>query len=96
MSANKTAELPLSHELVEAIAAFPVQREVHHCGTMFRVSPFDIYATCPVCKSQIKLRSFAAVTELEDVFDAVMAWMLQPSAAEAIRRRTAEIAADVD
>jgi hypothetical protein len=33
---------------------------------------------------------------LEDVFDAVMAWMLQPSAAEAIRRRTAEIAADVD
>ena len=96
MSANKTAELPLSHDLVEAITAFPTSRDVHHCGATFQVSPFDIYATCPVCGTRMKVRSYAAVTELEDVFDAVMTWMLRPGAEEAVRRRMAEIAADPD
>lgn len=96
MAANKIAEIPLTHELVEAITALPVRREVHHCETTFQVSPFDIYATCPACKARVKVRSFAASTELEDVFDAVMAWMLQPGAEEAVRRRMAELAADPD
>jgi hypothetical protein len=94
MSTNKTADVPLTHELLEAIAEFPVHRDVHHCGTSFQVSPFDTYANCPVCQTRIKVRSFAAVTELEDVFDAVMEWMLQPGAEEAIRRRQAEITGD--
>ena len=96
MSPNKTAELPIAHDLLEAIASFPVQRDVHHCGTTFTVSPFDIYATCPACKKRLKVRSFAAVTEIEDVFDAVMTWMLQPGASEAVQRRMAEVAADPD
>ena len=96
MSANREADLPLSRALVEPIGAFPVHREVPHCGVTFQVSRFDIYTTCPLCKTRIKLRSFAAATELEDVFDAVLAWMLQPGAEEAIQRRKAEIAADAD
>ena len=96
MSPNKIAEASRSHGLVEAIASFPIQRDVHHCGTTFNVSPFDIYVTCPVCKKRVKVRSFAAVTEIEDIFDAVMTWMLQPGASEAVQRRMAEIAADSD
>lgn len=96
MAANKTADIPLSNELVEAIAAFPVHRDVHHCGTTFQVSPFEIYAICPVCKTRIKVRAFTSGLELEDVFDAVMTWMLQPGAEQLVRQRQAEIAADPD
>jgi hypothetical protein len=91
---RSAAEPDLSQALLDAIAAFPVAREVSHCGTNFRASPFDIYATCPVCGRRIKVRSFAGVTELEDVFDAVFAWMNQPGAAEVVRKRRQEIAAD--
>jgi hypothetical protein len=42
------------------------------------------------------VRSFAAVAELEDVFDAVFEWMRQPGAADLVRRRQEEIAADSD
>lgn len=96
MTPTQATEPNVSHGLVEAIRAFPVVREVRHCGTTFRVSPFDFYATCPACGTRIKVRSFAAVTELEDVFDAVMEWMLQPGADEVVRRRQAVIAADPD
>jgi hypothetical protein len=96
MPAHKTDEVSVSHDLLEAVASFPLYREVHHCGTSFRVSPFDIYAICPDCQSRVKVRSFAAVGELEDVFDAVMAWMLQPGAEALVQRRQAEITADPD
>lgn len=96
MSVSKTANPDVSAELIDAIAAFPVSREVAHCGTTFRISPFDIYADCPVCRTRIKVRSFAAVAELEDVFDAVFAWMAQPGAAEVVRRRQREIAEDAE
>ena len=96
MTPNQIAEVNVSHDLIEAIASFPLAREVHHCGTTFRTSPFDIYATCPACGTRLKVRCLSAVTELEDVFDAVMAWMLQPEAEALIRQRQAEIAADTD
>jgi hypothetical protein len=82
--------------LLEAIAAFPLRREVTHCGVSFSVSPFDFHAECPCCRVRIKVRSFAAVPELEDVFDAVFEWMNQEGAAELARRRQAEIAEDRD
>ena len=96
MSTHHATDLPLNTELVEAIAAFPVHREVTHCGVAFPVPSLDVYAVCPVCKSRIKVRSFGAPTELEDVFDAVAAWLLRPGAEQVMRRRQAEIAADAD
>ena len=82
--------------LVEAIESLPLLREVHHCGESFSVSPFAIYAECPICRSRIKVRSFSGATELEDVFDAVFAWMNQPGALELAQQRQQEIAADSD
>jgi len=93
---NKIVAVNVSHDLIEAITSFPLAREVRHCGTIFRISPFDIYASCPACGTRLKVRSFAAVTELEDLFDAVMTWMLQPGAEALVRQRQAEIAADPD
>jgi hypothetical protein len=80
--------------LVEAIRAFPREREVEHCGRKLVVSPFDFYAACPHCGCRIKLRSFSAGYEIEDVFDAVFEWMNQPGARDLARRRQEAIAAD--
>jgi hypothetical protein len=80
--------------LIDAIRSFPLEREVEHCGSKFVVSPFDIYATCPRCSSRLKLRSFSAVPEIEDVFDAVFEWMLQPGARELVNPRQQDIEAD--
>jgi hypothetical protein len=87
-------EVPSS--IVDAIRSFPVEREAEHCGRKFAVSPFDIYATCPQCGAKLKLRSYSAVLELEDVFDAVFDWMLQPKAAEVARQRQRTLEADRD
>lgn len=94
--AHKVADPDVSRELIDAIQALPVRRDVTHCGTAFQVSPFAFYAVCPACGARVKLRSFAAVPELEDVFEAVFAWMNQPGAEAAARDRRAEIAADPD
>jgi hypothetical protein len=84
-------------EAVDAIRGFPVERRVPHCGGTFAVSPFAIYGTCPVCGERFKLRSFAAVTEVEDVFDAVFEWMSRsPQASAYAAERVAEITADQD
>ncbi len=77
----------ISADLFDAIRSFPLEREVMHCGTRIVVSPFDIYAPCPQCGSQIKVRSFSAAPEIEDVFDAVLEWLNQPQAQELARRR---------
>jgi hypothetical protein len=94
MSTQLTADVDIPQALLDAVATLPLSRETMHCGRAFTVSPFDIYATCPVCKTQFKVRSFAAVPEIEDVFDAVFAWMNQPGAAELVQKRRQEIAQD--
>lgn len=94
MSVTEQSALEISTELLDAISQLPVSREVQHCGQSFTVSPFDLYTTCPHCRGRVKLRSFAAVPELEDVFDAVFGWMNQPGAAEVVEKRRREIAAD--
>jgi hypothetical protein len=94
MTVAEQAAIDVTPELLEAIAHLPVGRTVLHCGQSFTVSSFDVYATCPHCGNRLKLRSFAAVPELEDVFDAVFAWMNQPGAAEVVEQRRREIAAD--
>lgn len=94
MPTTKPLAPDVSPELLDAIASLPTHREVTHCGTTFAVPVFDIYATCPACGARLKVRSFAAAPEVEDVFDAVFEWMADPSAAATARRRQAEIAAD--
>ena len=49
-----------------------------------------------ILQEAAEVRSFAAVTEIEDVFDAVFAWMNQPGAAELASQRRQVIASDSD
>jgi hypothetical protein len=94
MELKRSHEVEIPSDLIESIESFPLQREATHCGEPFLVSPFDFYADCPRCGARIKVRSFAAAPELEDVFDAVFAWMSQPGAAELVRRRQQVIQQD--
>lgn len=94
MKALPAVDVP--SELLDAIRSFPHEREVEHCGTKIMVSPFDIYAACPRCGRQLKLRSFSTHPEIEDVFDAVFEWMLQPGAEVLARQRQQIIAIDKD
>jgi hypothetical protein len=94
MDVKAHPDLMISHDLLEAIRSFPLERVVEHCGTRFSVSPFDFQASCPRCGIRFKLRSFSAVPEVEDIFDAVFEWMNQPEAQALASRRQAIIAAD--
>lgn len=96
MPTQRAAPVDVTPELIDAITIFPVAREVAHCGATFRVSPFAIYATCPTCEARLKVRSFAAAPELEDVFDAVFAWMSQSGADELVRERQRVIRAETE
>jgi hypothetical protein len=79
------AEIP--KQLLGAIRTFPLEREVEHCGSRWTVSPFDMYANCPRCSCRFKLRAYAASAAIEDLFDAVFEWLLQPGAADLATRR---------
>jgi hypothetical protein len=85
----------VSDDLIQTIKSFPVMRQVTHCDSTFFVSPFDFYGVCPQCKSKIKLRSFSANYELEDVFDTVFEWLINPKAQEIFKKRQAEIQEDL-
>ena len=86
--------LKIPGELLAAIEAIPTARRTSHCGHEFQVAPFDIYAACPRCGSRLKVRGFSGAAELEDVFDAVFAWMARPGNATLAIRQVEEIAAD--
>lgn len=92
---STSTHLEIDSELIDSIRQFPVCRTVEHCGETFSISPFSIYATCPRCGTKIKVRSFSAVPELEDVFDAVFEWMLNPIAAVHSQERVKEIKQDL-
>lgn len=96
MNLDTSAKADVSPELLDAIRELPTIRLVQHCGTTFESSPLSLYATCPKCGTQIKLRAYSAAPEIEDLFDAVIEWMSQPGAEKAISERAKEIAADED
>jgi hypothetical protein len=96
MAELKALPVPISPDLIGAIKTLPHSRDVQHCGAIFAISPFDIYATCPHCSQQIKVRSFSATTELEDVFDAVFEWMLHEGGDHIARQRQKAIRDDLD
>jgi hypothetical protein len=94
MKTQTQVEVP--SDLIEAIRTFPLERDVEHCGDRIPVSPFEFYAKCPRCGRELKLRSFSAIPEIEDVFDAVFEWMERPGARELARRRQELLRADTD
>lgn len=96
MNLKRCPDIEVSDELLQAIRSLPLKREIEHCGQRIAVSPFDIYATCPKCGSQLKARSFSGASEVEDLFDAVFEWMNQPGAAELVRKRQEVIEKDKD
>jgi hypothetical protein len=96
MAELEAAHPPISSDLIEAIKSLPHHREVRHCGRTFVVSQLDIYAKCPECGESLKLRSFSAAPELEDVFDAVLTWMLRDDSSELVRRRQQALRDDLE
>ena len=96
MRVKSSPEVNVPAGLTEAIRAFPLEREVEHCGIRMTVPPFDIYAECRQCGLRLKVRSFSAAAEIEDVFDAVFEWMNQPMAQEVARRRQEAFAQESD
>jgi hypothetical protein len=96
MELNQQTTLDIPTGLLEAIRSFPVQRETEHCGVSVFASPFDFYAHCPTCGTRIKLRSFSGASEIEDLFDAVFAWMQDPVARQAAANRQQQIEAEHD
>ena len=89
-----TSGIEVPSALIEAIRALPAAHIVEHCGKAWTVSPFDIYAECPHCGVQIKLRSFSGCAEIEDVFDAVFEWMNRTRADDLVQRRRRAIRDD--
>ncbi len=96
MMKTQVMTIDVPHDLVTAIQSFPLVRELEHCGQCFAVSPFAIYATCPHCGTELKVRGFSSHADVEDVFDAVFDWLTQPHATELLRQRQREIEADRD
>src|SRR5438067_9844308 len=96
MAELETTHPPISADLIDAIKALPHRREVRHCGRTFLASTLDIYANCPQCGEPVKLRAFSGTPDLEDVFDAVLSWMLPDDAAELARRRQQALRDDLD
>jgi len=87
MKLEQNSEAEINEGLLEAIRSLPLQRVVEHCGSRVAVSPFELYADCSQCGMRVKVRSFSAGAEVEDVFDAVFEWMNQPGALDLARRR---------
>ena len=96
MKLERDRRIDVPYFIIDTIRSFPLEREVEHCGSKFVVSPFDIYATCPRCSTRLKVRSFSAVPEVEDVFDALFEWMLQPGAGQLAKHRQQAIESDRD
>jgi|SRR3954453_993686 len=92
MELKNPPALEISSDLIEAIRTFPARQEIEHCGSRIMADPFNFYADCPHCGDRIKLRSFAATPEIEDVFDAVFEWMNQGEARDVANRRQAALA----
>ena len=77
----------VGQDLLEEIRKFPHRKAVSHCGVQFGVSPFDFYFACPTCGQQMKLRGFSGVVEVQDVFDAVFAWLMEPGAMDLAKKQ---------
>ena len=84
----------VNSKLLEVIRSFPAGREIEHCGARIAAGPFDYHLDCPRCGARIKVRSFSAIPEIEDVFDTVFEWMNQNEARDVADRRQTALAAE--
>ncbi len=78
MSTDTTQSVEIPYDLIEAMRSLKAVRHVSHCDQMVEVPIFEIYATCPTCGEEFKVRSFGATAEIEDLFDTVFEWMTDP------------------
>jgi len=81
--------------LLQEIREMPISKHVSHCGKSFQVSPFEYYATCPKCQEHIKVRGISGHPDIEDVFDAVFAWLHKPGASAIVERRRQQLNDDL-
>lgn len=96
MNKNDTdRDVIVSPRLIDEIRTYPLSKIVEHCGSDISISPFDIYATCKSCGKRIKVRSFSASPEIEDIFDAVFEWLEKPEAQSLYKKRQKEILEDI-
>ena len=91
---KQQAAREVSRDLIGAIRAFPVRRAIEHSRARIAFDAFDFHVVCPRCGARIKVRSFSALPESEDVLDAVFEWMNQEGAQEVAERRGVTIAAE--
>jgi hypothetical protein len=94
MDLKNSTGFDINSDLIDAIRGFPAHREIEHCGTRLLIDPFDFYADCPRCGTRIKVRSYSANPEIEDIFDAVFEWMNQDEAGEVAWRRQSALLAE--
>jgi hypothetical protein len=67
------------------------------CQEPVRYHVLQIYAACPKCNAQHKVRSFGGRgTEIQDVIDAVLEWAGDGENFEAVMKRHGEIRKDKD
>jgi hypothetical protein len=67
------------------------------CQGSVRYHVLQIYAACPRCKTQHKVRAFGGIgTEIQDVIDAVLQWAGDGEGFEAVLARHKQIQEDKD
>lgn len=67
------------------------------CDKTIRYHCLEIYAICPKCKTEQKVRAFGAVgTEIQDVIDAVLKWSGTGTQFDAVLKRHSIIQEDIE
>ena len=92
ISTASTSEI--SSDLLDAVRTFPAVREVEHCGQRFTVSSLALYAICPACGTQLKVRAFSAHSDVADLFDCFLEWMNHTDNSKIATERMIELADD--
>ena len=79
---------------IDEIRSLPHFNEIvcSECGQNFSHHVLEIFAVCPKCKMEYKVRAFGAIgTEVQDVIDTVLEWAGEGKEFEAVMERRAEI-----
>ena len=61
--------------IYDLIKRFPKTRSFKHCDKIYTVSNLKIYGHCSICLAKIKLRSFGAPKEIQDIILLAKEWL---------------------